>query len=91
MQRAAVLPPCTLYKVPFVFLLPAAVPVHHALRLLAARSLTSSDFVGGAGSGGCAFMISSTRPSVLPPVLPFPARETGKKLAPFISIPAVSY
>lgn len=72
---------------PFVFLLPAAVPVHHALRLLAA-SITSPDFVGGAGSGGCAFMTSSTRPSVLPPVLPLPARETGKKLG---DIPAVSY
>ena len=35
-------------------------------------SITSPDFVGGAGSGGYAFMTSSTGPSVLPPILPSP-------------------
>lgn len=44
-------------------------------------SITSPDFVGGAGRGGYAFMTSSTGPSVLPPILPSPARETSKNFA----------
>jgi hypothetical protein len=76
----SVLLPCTLYKMPplpfwSLFRSPCPLP-------LLASSITSPDFLGGAGSGGYAFTTSSTGPSVLPPILPSQPDKPARTLPP---------
>jgi hypothetical protein len=80
----SVLLPCTLYKMPplpfwSLFRSPCPLP-------LLASSITSPDFLGGAGSGGYAFTTSSTGPSVLPPILPSQPDKPARTLPPPLMI-----